>query len=318
MVRILISVLLVLALTSLYGCAEERRPEWLKFGRPKIEKKPKVEQPEGTLLASVNGRIITLGDFNQRIQAYNSEIQAAPDIPDSVKSNYLIETFEDKKKVLEEMIEREMLIGEAIERGLDKNKDLVQAVETLEKQFLFARLIEIEKSKVSLSTKEVENFYNLNKEVFAVPEERKVSMIVVPAEQKAKEILITLLQGNDFATLARANSTDKSASKGGDIGFIVRKSPFPQPDKKMMFEKFEEIAFTLELHKPSAIFKGPQGSYIIKVAEIKQARQRLLSEVYNDIEQGLMLRKQGEALEALVSTLRKSADIIVDSELLRD
>ena len=32
----------------------------------------------------------------------------------------------------------------------------------------------------------------------------------------------------------------------------------------MMFAKFEEVAFDLELNKPSTIFKGPDGFYIIK------------------------------------------------------
>ncbi|MBL7092307.1 MAG: peptidylprolyl isomerase, partial [Candidatus Omnitrophica bacterium] len=114
------------------------------------------------------------------------------------------------------------------------------------------------------------------------------------------------------------NSTDKSAGQGGDIGFIVQKMPFPQPDKKTMFEKFEEVAFTLELNKPSAIFKGPDGFYVIKIVEIKEARQRPLSEVRSDIEQGLLFKKQDEALKTLIGNLRKSANVIVHEELLRD
>lgn len=318
MSRVLISWLLVLGLTMLYGCGEGGAPNWFKFGqpKPKVEKEPKLEEIKGTVLSSANGRIITLEDFNNRIQAYNAEIQASKDIPDSVKPGYLIKTVEDKKRLLDGMVERELLVAEAIARGLDKDKELLQAVKALKEQLLFARLIELEKAKVGVTTKEAEDYYNLYKDVFTIPEERRVGMIVVPSEEKAKEILILLLQGGDFATLARDNSTDESASQGGDIGFIVRKSPFPQPEKKMMFKKFEEVAFALELNKASAVFKGTDGCYIIKVIEIKEARQMLLSEVYEDIQQGLLLKKQDDALKTLIGNLRKTANIIMHDNLL--
>ena len=317
-VKFAMYVLSILAFTVLSGCGEGRVPSWFKFGKPKAEKESRPEEVEGTLLASIGARIVTLEDFNNRIQAYNAEIQASRDIPDSVKPNYLIKTAEDKKRLLEGMTERELLIGEAIERRLDKDKDLLKAVKALEEQLLFAKIIETEKAKVNVTAKEIENYYNMYKDAFTIPEERKVAMIVLPTEPKAKEILISLLQGGDFAALARTNSTDKSASNGGDIGFIVQKSPFPQPDKKTMFEKFEEVAFALELNEPSTIFKGPGGFYLIKVTGIKQAHQRLLSEVYSDIEQGLMLKKQEDALRTLVGNLRKTTNIIVHDELLRD
>jgi len=312
-------MLLVLSF-ALCGCGEG--PGWFgrgKLGRPKpVEREPRVEEVEGTLLVSVNGRRITLEDFNSRIQAYNNEIQASRDIPDSVKPDYLIKTVEDKKRLLDNMVERELLIAEAIDRRLDKDKDLLRAIKALKEQLLFAKLIEREKANVTVTTKEVEEYYNLYRDAFSIPGERRVSMIVLPTEGRAKEALIALLQGGDFAALAQSSSTDKSAAQGGDIGFIVRKMPFPQAGKKTMFEKFEEVAFTLELNELSAIFKGPGGFCIIKVTEIKEPRQRLLSEVYNDIQQGLLLKKQEEALKVLIGNLRKSSNVVVHEELLKE
>lgn len=315
--KVLLTLLLVFCLAVISGCGEMELPSWLKFGKLKPEKKLEAGKAKGTVLASVNGRVITLEDFNARIQGYNAEIEASKDIPDSVKQNYLIEKREDKQRLLDGMVERELLIAEAIERGLHTERDLRQAVETLKDQLLFAKIIEVERGKVDVATKEVEDYYNLYKDAFTIPEERRIGMIVVPTEKKAKEVLISLLQGKDFSILASAHSTDESAKEAGDIGFIVRTSPFPQPDKKTMFAKFEEIAFDLELNKPSTIFKGPDGFYIIKATEVKAARERLLSEVYKDIEQGLMLRKQDEVLKTLVDNLRRSSNIIVHDRLLR-
>lgn len=318
--KVVFSLLLVLSLTSLCGCGEGKLAEWFSSVKPQtsVKQEPLPEQVEGTVLASVNSRIITLEEFNQRIQTINSGIEASPDIPESVKANYLIKTEEDKKRILEQMVETELFIGEAIARGLDKDPELLKAVRAIKEQILLNKLIEAEKARVAVTTKEIENYYNSYKDIFIIPEERRVSMIVVPSEQKAKEVKIALLQGGTFAALARDNSTDESAKNGGDIGFIVQKSVLPQPGKKTMFEKFEQEAFGLELNKPSAIFNGPDGYYIIEPREIKPARQRLLSEVYNDIQQGLTLKKQEEALKALIGNLRRGANIIVYDELLKE
>ncbi|MFH1246050.1 MAG: peptidyl-prolyl cis-trans isomerase [Candidatus Omnitrophota bacterium] len=311
-------LLLAVSLVLCSGCGDKKGADLFKFGRRAEEKKvPQAQQVEGTVLASVEGRVITMEDFNSRIEAFNKEVQASTQIPEAVKDTYLIKKIEDKQNLLQRMIERELLISEAMDRGLDKDKEVQQAIKALEEQLLFAKLVDSERAKVNVTTEEVQNYYNLYKDAFAVPEERRVSMIVVSGEDKAKEILIQLLQGADFGTLARDNSTDNSASSGGDIGSIVQTLPFPQQDKKTMFKQFEEMAFSLELNKPSAIFQGTEGFYLIKVTEIKEARERQLSEVYKDIEQGLLLKKQEDTLNALIGNLRKSGNIIVHEELLR-
>ncbi|NQS99557.1 MAG: peptidyl-prolyl cis-trans isomerase [Candidatus Omnitrophica bacterium] len=318
MSRLSVSLLVVLMLFSFSGCDQISslfNPPQKEVGAPVSAFEAEVE---GTPLALINGRTITLEDFSARIEAFNAEIQGSKDIPDSVKQNYLINSLADREELLERMIEKELIVAEAIERSLDKDKDVQAAMKALKEQLLFARIIESERTKAAVSAKEVENYYNIYKDVFKVPEERRVSLIVVSGEDKAKEIMIALLQGADFSTSARTNSTHRSASNGGDIGFIVQKSPLTSPDKQTSFEKLEQVAFSLELNQPSAIFKGPDGYYIIKVTELKASRERLLSEVYNDIEQGLSLKAQEEGLTALIGNLRRSANIIIYDQLLKE
>ncbi len=315
MKRYLIVMLLVAGAITMYGC--DKLPEWLQFVKPKEPQPVQEQQVEGTVLASANGRIITLEEFTEYINAYNQEIQASADIPDDMKETYTLNTFEQKKQILEGMVERELIIAEAIDRAYDKDKELLVALEALEEQLLYAKVIGEAQRGVSISAQEVETYYTSYADLFKVPEERRASMIVVTSEDKANEILIQLLQGANFAVLARQNSTDQSASKGGDIGFIVRQTPISQEDKKTMFQAFEEMAFSLEKNRTSTVFKGPGGYYIVKVTEIKEARQMPLADVYSNIEQWLLQQKQATALQSLVGNLRKAGNIIVYDELLR-
>jgi hypothetical protein len=48
----------------------------------------------------------------------------------------------------------------------------------------------------------------------------RVRIIVVDSPDKATRILAALKRGEDFATLARQNSSDPSADAGGDLGAI--------------------------------------------------------------------------------------------------
>lgn len=328
--RYLISLLLIVGSAMLGGCGEGKGPNWFKFGQPKPQVKikkplqvqsaqPKLVQPKrvrGTVLASVNRRIITLEDFNMRVDALNMGVHAAKDVPDKIKEANLIRTVEQKREFLRQMEKEQLLISEAIDRGMGRQKDTVRAIRFFEEQFLLSKIIEAENAKIVISSQEVNDFYNSNKVFFSEPEERKVSVIIVPSEDKGKEVLINLWQGGDFAALARAHSRHESAGRGGDIGVIVPQMPFPQPGKKIMFEKFEEMAFSLELHKNSMLFKGPDGFYIVKVNEIKPSRQKPVAEVYDDIEQALLLKEQTEALDTLLGNLRKAAKIVVNEKLL--
>ncbi|MFH1046553.1 MAG: peptidyl-prolyl cis-trans isomerase [Candidatus Omnitrophota bacterium] len=315
--RMVVTVTVIAALALLSGC--DKMPQWLSVSKPKpVVAQPKAPEVKGTILASINGRNITLEEFNAYIEAYNAEIQASTNIPEDVRQNYLLKNKEDKMKILDSMVERELMIAEAVDRGYAKEEQVSNALKALEEQLLFARLVEAERSKTGITREEIEGYYNMYRDAFAIPEERKISLIVVAGEDQAKEILIQLLQGANFGVLASQYSSDeKSKSQGGDIGFIIQQSPLRAPDEQMAgLEKLQEVAFSLELNKPSAIFQGPNGYYIIKVTEIKPASQKSLDEVYSDIEQGLLMRKQEEALKTLLGNLRSSGNIVVNEQLL--
>jgi parvulin-like peptidyl-prolyl isomerase len=160
-----------------------------------------------------------------------------------------------------------------------------------------------------VSSKEIEDYYNTYKEQLKEPEERQIREIVVNSEQDAKDLYIQLLQGADFAALAKANSKASSAKDGGDLGFIKKGQKTVQ---------FDSAAFAdlLEAGKISNIFNTSEGYSIIKLEAKKGGKQKPLSEMWDDIKRGLTFLKQQQTIEELIGKLSQAAKIeVYDGEI---
>jgi len=293
-----IILLMVICLFSLGLVSCEK----LNFLSPKKKESPqKVSTPsilevKGTIIAKVNNIPITLEELNEEIEAYNAMV---PEDKPELKIN----TREKKIEYLkDQMIRRILLYQEALDRGLDRSETILKALEKTKRDLLVMELVRQEAEKVEVSSKEIEDYYNMYKEEFKEAEERQLREIVVPTEQEAKEILILLLQGQDFATLAKERSKAPSAKDGGDLGFITKGKKFPQ---------FDTVAFseTLEVGKISNIFKGPDGYYILKLEAKRGGKQKSLSEMWDDIKRGLTFLKQQKRIEELIGKLSTQAKI---------
>lgn len=86
----------------------------------------------------------------------------------------------------------------------------------------------------------------------------KVNELVPEAEakRKAQQLKERLDHGDDFAELARANSNDLSAAKGGDLGWLYEGDTVPE---------FEQAMNALRDNEISAPVKSPFGWHIIQV-----------------------------------------------------
>jgi len=253
-------------------------------------------QIQGTLLARVDNWVLTLEDYNQKVQALQ---QLSPDIK--------VESFDDKKALLEELIRQQLLVREAQTRGLDRKKEIIAAVDEFRRGLLVRELINTLTEDVKIDSKEIENYYNQFKDSFKEASEWHVREIVVPTMDQANQVLIEALRGSDFGGLANQYSKSASASKGGDLGFI----------SKAKFAQMDSVLSALEVGSVSNVFKGPDGFYIIKLEEKKGGKEKSLSEVWDQIKEGLTLLKQNEKLQDYIAKLRQGAKIEIHEDLLR-
>ena len=120
-----------------------------------------------------------------------------------------------KEKILDRLINTEMLYQEAIKEGLDKDPKLQEFIRnTLVKQ-LVAKEIE---SKAKVTEQAIKDYYEKHKKNFTPV---RLSLIIVKTEEEARKVFAQLKKGEDFAVVAKKSSMAPDAAKnGGDLGYI--------------------------------------------------------------------------------------------------
>lgn len=154
---------------------------------------------------------------------------------------------------------------------------------------------------VKVTDKEIQEYYdNLKPEI-------KARHILVEDEAKAKEMKAKLDQGEDFATLAKENSTDPgSAEQGGDLGWFGAGAMVPE---------FEEAAYALDVNQISEPVKTDNGWHVIQVTEKKEKES--LDKMKAEIEQKVKMSKVDNTTmsEALQRELKAAKVKVKDKDL---
>lgn len=146
---------------------------------------------------------------------------------------------------------------------------------------------------VTVSEDELRNYYETQKSSFGTEERRKLSHILIPVEgddatageaalKKINELRERLtVGGEDFATVASANSGDGgSAKQGGDIGF------FTQSTLEQSFGPEAATAtFALKPGEISAPIKTRYGYHLIKLTELVPADIKPYEQVRDELRQ---------------------------------
>jgi peptidyl-prolyl cis-trans isomerase C len=168
--------------------------------------------------------------------------------------------------------------------------------------------------KAKPSPKEISKFYDENKDKFIMPENVHVRHILVTlaegddekvkAEKKAKieGLRKQLLDGANFAEVAKKNSDCPSKENGGDLG-LIKKGQTVKP--------FEDAAFSQEKNVIGPVVTTEYGYHVIQVLEKNPSKTSSLEEVKSKIAAFLEQKKQSEAFSALLKKLRENAKIVI-------
>jgi len=159
-----------------------------------------------------------------------------------------------------------------------------------------------ELEKVTVSDDEINTYYEANIQSYERPEQRKARHILLRVapdateEQKAEvrknadAILERVKGGEDFATVAQAESTDTSSARnGGDLGWF---------GKGAMVPPFEQATFGTTVGEFAPVTETQFGFHIIQVTEARDAGTSSVAEVHDAIERNLKVNAAQNRVES--------------------
>jgi len=281
--------------------------------------------------AQVNGKKITLEDFNQEIQRFNLDAEEP-----YIESEDQIKSL--RKELLLLMIDKELLVQEAKARGITVGSgDLAVSLRDMSRGYpegkfpresyladpafegwrsffldglLVKKLVqqEIEPS-LTVTEEEMRSFFLTHKQEFDKEREFRARQIVVESEMDAREILKLLQDGQDFAALARERSLSPDHEAGGDLGFFGLGQLPPEFDEAVLGLKEGEI---------SDVEQSDYGYHIFQLLEIREAKEATWEEAMPKIEQVLVAQKRDHAFHDWLRDLRSHARIKLNLKALTE
>jgi len=291
--------------------------------------RPRIE----SILATVDGKPITQRDVDIAYQTFEAQRTGSHlAVPPRAEPGI-------KKRLVIELVNRELLYREALERDLEPSDEDVDrnvvACKTNEpganpplipptvartmtdtelaavvKQLLALQQLAAELAdRISVTSEDARVYYNANKSKFRVGEEVHIRHILVntepprdeaEAKEKIERIRAQIEAGEEFAELARKYSDCPSANKGGDLGRFGR---------NVMTKEFEQAAFSTPVGSVSEPVKTQFGYHLLKVEAHDQPRLKPFDEVQKQIEFVLYRRRTAAAMQRLAVKLRPQGNV---------
>ena len=246
-----------------------------------------------TVLATVNGVKITLGDV----------IATREGLPDQYKSLPDDQLF---KGILDQLVQQEAL-KQSVGDTLSKRQAI--ALENLRRNYLSNDVL-VTGIKDAVGEPAIQKAYDAKYKDMAPQMEYHAAHILVDSEDKAKALLAEIDGGKAFADVAKANSKDGSAAAGGDLGWF---------GVGAMVKPFEDAVLAAPIGKVVGPIKTDFGWHLILVSETRNKAAPALADVHDQIAQEV----QKSAIATFIKSVTDKATVTrtdtgIDPALIKD
>lgn len=267
-------VFLILSLLSTSGCASRAS--------------------DGAPVARFDGAQVTDKEFLRRASVL------PPEAKSYVQSH--------KREFLDDMVAEHFLLKEARKRGIEKDPEVKQVLEAAERKIVISRLVQKEiDEKVDVADADIEKYYADHQDEFMTPLTLRASHILVKTEEEASLIKSQIESGADFEEMARRNSLDATAIRGGDLGFFQKGRFVPE---------FEEAVFSMKKGEVRGPVKSQFGYHVIRLTDRLEPTLRSFRDVRSFVKQRLVAEKRSKAFHDLVNRLQGNTRVDVDDKKL--
>lgn len=239
-----------------------------------------------TVVATVNGTEITLGQMIALRENLPEQYQALPD-------DVLF------KAILDQLIQQEALSQTVTAPTTRDSANLINDHRSYMSGTVISGVV-----KSAVTDEALQKAYDEKFKDAAPQTEYNAAHILVDSEEKAKELKAQLDGGADFAELAKANSTDTgSGAQGGDLGWF---------GLGMMVKPFEDAVVAATVGKVSDPVKTDFGWHLVLVKETRIAEKPTL----DDLRDELAAEIEQKAIDAKIAEVTAAAKVEKPGEAL--
>lgn len=227
------------------------------------------------------------------------------------------------KKIALPKEEREQAIQKA-EKRFKNEADLEKAIKSagftreqyekfIERPLVAKLLTKMEvDDKIKVTDDMVKNYYDTNKKRYNKPKQYRASHILCKIDPslnsedkkkvriRAEAILKKIKDGADFGDVASKESDDMTFIKGGDLGYFHAGQTLEELEKQLDLLKVGEM---------SGIIESLYGLHIVKLTDMRPARQLNFDEIKEKIKKELIESEKKHYFEQWFSGVTKKANI---------
>lgn len=294
-----------------------------------------------SVIAVVNDEVITMTDLQRSLIPLVKQLKSS-----YVGEELMQKLREAEEAVLNQLIENKLILQTAV--TLKENEELkiaekellkyIQEIvdrfpsrevfqETLKRenlsfddfrqdcidQLLVKKLVSMKvSSKVFVSNKDIQDYYNLHISDFTTPSKITFSQIWLKKdtsdaskEELIKKIHKELLEGADFKTLAVKYSEGPHAFEGG-VWKDVEKGQFTK--------ELDDVIWVLSPGTISDIIETRVSYHILKIDVIEKPREIPIEEVWNKIQNKIYFERAEELRKVWINELKDKAFIQINYE----
>jgi peptidyl-prolyl cis-trans isomerase SurA len=237
----------------------------------------------------------------QQLEVNDAQVDAA--IEDIKKRN----RFDDRQL--------DLLLAE---QGMDRATFRAQILRELESMQLLSGRV---RSRIKVSDEDLRNYYQSHQADYQGEMELRVRHIFLPLAEEAAQAEVErvtqlgertrqrLLDGEDFATVAKEVSRGPGAEEGGDLGWLRRGT---------IQKQLEDVAFGLADGQVSKLARVGPGLHLFQVVERRHGGARTFEQAKDDIRDILTQEQTASYRDQYLAELKRDAVIELNLAELKD
>jgi len=242
------------------------------------------------VLARVGDRTITVDDFLDVARQNQGQYAGSPDSA--------------KAALLEDLVKRELVVSEALQRGFVSPGDQARMLRQAQEQLALRALVQhLAPRDVPVSDAEVQALYRQR------ATEAHALVVFTPDRPGSEQALGEIQRGADFGATADRFNTTGMTPKGGDLGFLTPGTLLPILDEALTRGPLGKVLGPIE--------SPTDGWFLVKVLERRPRQQEPFEQVREMLRQGLQQGKQRVLLNRVQHDLMAQYHVTVEAGALQ-